>query len=387
MKIEAPVCRLLLLFLTSAVVRTQGADLYVSTQGDNLNLGTLAQPLRTITRAYSLAVPGVTIIVMPGVYTDYSSGWGLHLGASGTVSSPIVLRSQVRGGAVIDGQNVSNRNEAIYLDGSYNVIDGFVIKGGPNGGITVYGNSNQILNNEIHHNGNPASASTFGQDGVYSDRNTHDNRYVANYIHDNGRTGSNLDHGLYLCGDNDVVMNNVIIRNSAYGMQIAGYTTVSNLKIYNNVMAYNGKSGIILWMALSSVDIKNNIIYQNGSYGIDSWDAHGSGVVLDHNLVFGNGPGDYNFINGGSDYSYTRGTTISAAPLFVNSTSAGFDPHLAAGSPAINAGLNLTSFFATDKDGAARPASGSWDLGAYCYSQPQLPPAPPSGLRIVNGAP
>src|SRR2546428_705283 len=61
MKTEVAVCRLLFLFLTSAVVRTQGADLYVSTLGDNLNLGTLAQPLQTITRAYSLAVPGVTI--------------------------------------------------------------------------------------------------------------------------------------------------------------------------------------------------------------------------------------------------------------------------------------------------------------------------------------
>jgi len=53
-------------------------------------------------------------------------------------------------------------------------------------------------------------------------------------------------------------------------------------------------------------------------------------------------PGTTIFINGGSDYSYTLGTTISAAPLFVNSTSAGFDPHLGAGSPAINAGVNLS---------------------------------------------
>jgi len=66
--------------------------------------------------AYSLAVPGVTIIVMPGVYRTIQ-----RLGASpqpsGTASSPIVLRSQIRGGAVIDGQNASDRNEGIYLDG------------------------------------------------------------------------------------------------------------------------------------------------------------------------------------------------------------------------------------------------------------------------------
>jgi len=364
MRIEVAVS---LLILTSALVRTQGADFYVSTQGSDSNPGTTAQPFRTITRAYSLAAPGVMIHVLPGVYTDYTKGWGLHLGASGTAASPIVLRSEVIGGAVIDGQNASDRNEGIYLDGSYNIVDGFEIRGGPNGGISIWGNGNQILNNEIHHNGNPASTSTNGKDGVYSNQGTRDNIYLANSIHDNGRTGSNLDHGLYLCGANEIVLNNVLVRNAATGLQIAGYTTVSNMKVYNNVVAFNGTSGVILWLALSGVDIRNNIIYQNGSLGINSWDAHGSGVVIDHNLLFGNGSGNYNFINGGSDYSYTLGTTISSAPLFVNSTSAGFDPHLGAGSPAINAGVNLSSFFNTDKDGVARSASGAWDLGAYEY--------------------
>ena len=367
MRIEVSFYRLALLILSLALVRAQGADFYVSTQGSDSNPGTSAQPFRTITRAYSLAGPGVTINVMPGVYTDYQSGWGLHLGKSGTASSPIVLRSQVRGGAIIDGQNLSDRNKGIYLDGSYNIVDGFEIRGGPNGGITIWGNYNQILNNEIHHNGNPASTSTNGKDGTYSDQSTHNNSYKANYIHDNGRAGSNLDHGLYLCGDNEVVLNNVLVRNAATGLQIAGYTTVSNMKVYNNVVAFNATSGILLWQALSGVDIKNNIIYQNGSYGINSWEAHGSGVVIDHNLVFGNGSGNYNFTRGGSDYSYTEGTTLSTAPFFVNSSSASFDPHLSGSSPAINAGLNLSSTFTTDMDGAARPGSGAWDQGVYRY--------------------
>jgi hypothetical protein len=37
------------------------------------------------------------------------------------------------------------------------------------------------------------------------------------------------------------------------------------------------------------------------------------------------------------------------------------------GSPAIGAAGNLSSMFNTDLDGAARPASGAWDLGAYKY--------------------
>jgi hypothetical protein len=381
MKIGVATCGVSCLLLIAALVRTQGADIYVSTLGSDSNLGTLALPFRTITRAYSVAIPGVKIIVMPGVYTDYTSGWGLRLGGSGTASNPIVLRSQVKGGAVVDGQNASDRNKAIYLDGSYNIVDGFEIKGGPKHGIFISGSGNQILNNDIHNNGNPS-----GGQGVYSDQSTHDNRYVANYIHDNGLTGSNLDHGLYLCGDNEVVINNVLFRNATTGIQVAGYTTVSNMKIYNNVVAFNGSSGIILWQALNGVEIKNNIIYQNGTYGINSYDAHGSGVVVDHNLMFGNGSGDYNFTRGASDYSYTRGTTISAAPLFLNSTLAGFDPHLGAGSPAINAGLNLSSSFSSDKNDAARPASGPWDLGAYRYAQSARPPRP-QGLRVIPDIP
>ena len=93
MKIAVSNYRLALLILSLVLVRAaQGADYYVSTQGNDSNSGSASAPFRTITRAYRLAGPGVTINVLPGVYTDYSSGWGLHLGASGTSSSPIVLK-------------------------------------------------------------------------------------------------------------------------------------------------------------------------------------------------------------------------------------------------------------------------------------------------------
>jgi hypothetical protein len=359
-----------MLGLVAVALRSQALDLYVSTQGLDANPGTLLQPLRTIGRAYSLAVPGVTIIVMPGVYTDYTSGWGLHLDKSGTASSPIVLRSQVRGGAVIDGQNATDRNLGIYLDGSYHIIDGFEIKRGPMGGIKIWGSYNQILNNDIHHNG---SADGPGQIGIYSDKITHHNVYKGNYIHDNGRPGANLDHAMYLCGDDEIVINNVMVRNAANGLQIAGYTTINNMKVYNNVCAFNGTSGIIVWMALSGVDIKNNIVYRNGTYGINSWEAHGSGVVIDQNLSFGNALGEYNLTRGGSDFTYTLGTLIQAEPGFVNSTSAGLDVHLTAGSPAIDAGAALTTV-TNDIDGNPRPQGAGWDLGAYEYAGAIPPP-------------
>ncbi len=332
----------------------QGADLYVSTQGRDSNEGTADKPFRTITHAYRHAKPGVTIHVSPGVYDDYSSRWGLHLRKDGKPGEPIVLRSTARGGAVIDGRNAWDRNQGFYVEACYNVIDGFQIRNCPLGGIAMYGDHNRIINNEIHHNGNPASSSTNGKDGIYSERDTKDNVYEGNCIHDNGRKGSNLDHGLYLCGKNELVFRNVIYRNSGSGLQIAGYTKVCNMKVYNNVIAWNGTSGIILWMELDGVDIKNNIAYHNGHRGLASYRAHGTGVVVDHNLFFDNQEGDYSFTADQSDYSYKMGEVIVADPRFVDGTRECFDAHLSPGSPARGAGLPLPEL-----------ALSRCDLGAY----------------------
>jgi Right handed beta helix region/Protein of unknown function (DUF1565) len=355
----------LLLSSVLAAAGVQASDYYVSTNGSDADPGTAAQPFRTITHAYTHVAPGVTIHVLPGLYEDYTPHWGLHLSKSGKANQPIVLQSTVQGGAVIDGQNAANRNEGIYLDGSYNVVDGFEIRNSPNGGIAIYGDGNSILNNEIHHNGNPPSTSGNGKDGVYSDEHTADNLYEANSIHDNGRKGSNLDHGLYLCGKNESVLRNLLFRNPACGLQIAGYDTVRNMKVYNNVIAWNGASGITVWQSLDGIDIKNNILYHNGHWGVGSWDAHGKGVVLDHNLCFGNASGNYDFTAGNTDCSHTIGTTISADPCFVNGTCEGFNAHLAPGSPALGAGLTTYGDFATLTNALIAKAAAPCDLGAY----------------------
>jgi hypothetical protein len=374
----------LCLNLLLAAASTHAADLYVSTQGSDSNPGTSALPFQTITYAYSRASAGTTIHVLPGVYYDYTSGWGIHLGNSGTAANPIVLHSETRGGAVIDGQNFTDRNVGFYIDGTYNTVDGFEIRNCIMGGITIWANNNRIINNNIHDNGTPASTSTLGRSGIYSSDGTSGNYYAANSIHDNGRTGSNLDHGMYLCGQNETVINNLLFRNVGAGLQIAGYTTVSNMGVYNNVMAWNGTTGIILWMALNGVDIKNNIIYQNGHYGIGCYQATGSGVVADHNLSYANAYGNYDWSGGGtSTLSYTLGTSIASDPKFVNDTSASFDPHLASGSPCIGAGLNLYSVFTTDINGTARPSSGAWDLGAYVYGSGSAN-TPPTISSIAN---
>ena len=76
---------------------------------------------------------------------------------------------------------------------------------------------------------------------------------------------------------------------------------------------------------------------------------------------------------------------ITNAPLFVASN----DYHLAAGSPCIDAGTNLTKL-TTDLEGNPRPLDGDtngqaqWDMGCYEFVCPELQaPEPPAGLRIL----
>jgi hypothetical protein len=365
-------CRVISLGL--AWTGAPAAELYVSTAGSDAHPGTAAEPLRTITQAYALADAGSVIWVLPGTYTDYTSGWGLRLDKRGTPDAPIILKSLVRGAAIIDGENAPDRNRAVYIEGEFHVLDGFDIRNGPEGGIAVYGNNNRIIHCRIHHNGTPDLPQPHGQDGIYSNHDTAGNVYAYNSIHDNGRPGSNLDHGMYLCGRDEMVMHNVLYRNAASGLQVAGYSLAGNLRVFNNVMAWNGTHGIILWMALDGITIHNNILFRNAGYALHSYDAHGGGVVIGYNLCHGNGAGDFNFTGGGSDYSYVLGRGFSGDPAFVDNSAAGFNPHLSAVSPAYAAGTNLHSLLLEDPEIAAGPAVGAWNLGAYLYGPANRPP-------------
>jgi hypothetical protein len=109
----------------------------------------------------------------------------------------------------------------------------------------------------------------------------------------------------------------------------------------------------------------------NGHWGLNSYRAHGTGGVVDHNLVFGNKEGDCNFTAGASDYAYTQGKTLAADPCFLHPASTEFDAHLARQSPAIGAGVNPHEVFATSLDGVARPTTGPWDLGPYVCTEPK----------------
>lgn len=358
-------------YLIGASAQAMAATYYIATTGSDSNPGTASAPFRTISYAYSRLAAGDTLIARPGTYYGC-----VDFNKNGTQASRITIKSEIRRGAILDGQNKCY--SVIGLSGDYHTIEGFRITNAYWVGINMGGAIGDLIQyNEIDHNG-----VNVGHDGIFEDDRSHDNTYNANYIHHNGLSGggSGMGHGMYIAGSgNAVLMNNIITDNKAYGIQLASYIDMSNLKLYHNVLAYNGIAGVVVWNAggrrFSNVEIKNNIFYNNKSAIDFTQNPSGSGLVIDKNLSFGNPNGD---VRGSGSISYTNRNWIHSNPLFVGA--ANF--HLQSGSPAIGAGLTL-SLVTTDHDGKPRPP---YSIGAYeAGSTTSTPPPAPGNLARNPG--
>jgi hypothetical protein len=174
-----------------------------------------------------------------------------------------------------------------------------------------------------------------------------------------------------------------------------GNSHADNLQIYNNSMTNIGansmSAAIHIVEGYKRITLKNNIA-SGMSYPVYVEDAAGVGPTF---------VSDYNLWNG------TSGQLVfgSAFQSHAQWQAAGRDTHgvlgvdpgwvaapgnqlLKAGSPAIAKGLNLASLnlgpVSLDRAGAVRPASGTWDMGAYRYQGATASaPNPPSGMAAV----
>jgi hypothetical protein len=138
-------------------------------------------------------------------------------------------------------------------------------------------------------------------------------------------------------------------------------TSFTNVVIANNdFVDWTGGVFLVRFDQISSCSnclVENNIAYDD-SIGMATSSV--PAVVVAHN------PTSANFV------SYTK---------YATSTN---DMHLTATNPAvIGQGVNLSTYFAVDKDGATRPASGVWDIGAYVAGSGTQTPAPPTDLKGV----
>jgi len=322
---------------------------YVAPDGKDSNKGSPKAPFRTLSRGAQAARAGDTVIVRDGAYDHESAVTGgdgsdsnrspVVLRASGRPDAWITFRAENKWGATLDCE--MKCDSYFNLDNSaYIVIEGFVITHGYKEAIHSNDAAHHIAirGNRIEYIANRPSVTRFGLSGVYTNPACHDFVFDGNVFHDIGRTDpSQLDHALYLHGNNMTITNNVFY-NIPHGWAIQTADGLRHALIANNVFAFKnsfGKPGqIMLWDRQSDLTIRNNIFFGGERYAITRYHATIESCSIDHNIVYG--PSRMIEDKNGCSIADNR---IGDDPMFVNSSHPPYDFHLRPGSPAVGAGL------------------------------------------------
>jgi len=214
-----------------------------------------------------------------------------------------------------------------------------------------------------------------------------------NYVYDTAMAS----FVLFNTTDTTAVYGNIFSNAGNTGGYAADYKTnfyidtSTNLVIYNNVFYQPAGTGtwtnirVIAGTSMEGAIIKNNIFYNGrsaaGSYTYQCDVAHTSDPTFDYNLHYSAMGGAFLKIENAEQTWATRGAGfedagVNADPLFTNA--AGGDFTLAAGSPCIDAGVDLGSTYqlglmpasswpASVLTGSQYNAGQKWEGGAYLF--------------------
>jgi hypothetical protein len=188
----------------------------------------------------------------------------------------------------------------------------------------------------------------------------------------------------------------------------AAITSISNFKICNNTFVDDNFQYRVLRFdtfggnpTASGNEIKNNIFYNCGGgssstpiiYIENSTAFTASSFSFDANIYYRPSGQQYIVFRGTSFTAPTwvaanepKGKTSAVTFASYSAFSANNDFHLQpTDTAAKDAGIDLSAYFSTDKDGKARPQGPAWDIGAYEYgSATNSRPQAPTNFRIVG---
>lgn len=229
-------------------VTTDGAPpetgaLYVATNGNDSNAGTLAAPLRTIQRAVDLAQAGTTIQLRGGTYAPSTN---VQILKNGTASQPITIRNYNGERVILDGENMP------YTPGAV----GSTIPRPERGAIHIEGDYWRLIGLEIIHG-------PYGVFGLDSSNNTYD-RLV---------TRDNYESGFHLFVGSS---NNQILNLDSYG----NYDPRSNGESADGLAIKEGSG--------SGNVVRGARLWNNSDDGLDYW-MFSSPVLTENSLAWGNG--------------------------------------------------------------------------------------------------
>ncbi|NOX17653.1 MAG: T9SS type A sorting domain-containing protein [Chlorobi bacterium] len=244
---------------------------------------------------------------------------------------------------------------------------------------------NGIVADNIAYNidsrGNPAYGDEASADGFYVDggkdilfeRNTAYNCNIGFEVA--SEHGGKITSGI-------VVRNNLIRENIVLGLSIGGYDSdrgeardckiINNTFYKNNSENFNWGAEILLQYYCGNNVFKNNIVFSKSNTPlVENTTRTGENNVFDFNLYFTEGNAVWRWDNDAySDFaSFQTGSGEDAEGLFADPKLAdpsNDNPALQSGSPAIDAGMNMSADIVGEFDffGSERIQNGTIDVGA-----------------------
>ncbi len=250
--------------------------------------------------------------------------------------------------------DAGHQGRVLYLDG-YSIapiVEYLILTNGSAGGVRIGTQTDATLRGNVIENN---EAPNIGDGGGVNVNYFGSATLIGNTIRYNraGRHGGGVTAARNVTLINNVIADNVCAEAYSYG-QGAGIWLGSG-ELYNNTLANNvGGDGSAI-RANGDVVLKNTILFGN-TVGVH---AYGGVTTLEGTLWYGNGQ------NTIGDGSLDIGSiNIYQDPAFADPATG--DYHLTAGSPAINAGVAVSSAV-DDRDGNPRPNCFKWDIGAFEY--------------------
>ncbi len=405
-----------------AAAAASATDYHVALDGSDGNPGTSGQPWRTIQHAVENVGAGDRILVHAGTYV------GARIEASGAAGQPITLMVAPGEAVLLDAPGPGNQHDSILeietwedpLVVAWWVIEGFEIAGSPKYGvdsrnvhhITVRGNvvHGSALTGifdgfaaDVLYEDNESFAN--GEHGIYHSNSGDRPTIRRNWLHDNFAAGIHMNGDLSQGGDGLItealVEANIVHDNGEGGGSGINMDGVSGSAVLNNLIFAEHASGISLYQidgaecssdnlvahntVLTTADgrwalnmetegctgnrLYNNVFWTEHSFrgSISLWDDHPAGFESENNALV-----DRFSVDGGQStisfsqwqaLGYDQDSFLSTpAVLFVDP--AGGDFHLAAASPAVDAGITLPEV-AVDLEGNPRPQGLASDIGCY----------------------